>query len=139
MSTLQRAIEIAVQAHKGQTQKSGLPYILHPFTLMLAMNSDDTRIAAVLHDVVEDTDWTLEGLADEGFNTAVLDAIDCLTHRQGTSYSDYINRIQPNPIARTVKLADLKDNMNVLRIPELGDKDLERLRKYRAAWGVLGG
>lgn len=139
MSTLQRAIEIAVEAHKEQTQKNKLPYVLHPLTLMLSMNTDETRIAAVLHDVVEDTDWTLELLAAEGFRKEVLDAIDCLTHREGTSYEDYIDRIRPNSIARTVKLADLKDNMNLLRIPEPSERDLIRLKKYRSAWQTLGG
>lgn len=139
MSTLQRAIEIAVEAHKEQTQKNNLPYVLHPLTLMLSMNTDETRIAAVLHDVVEDTDWTLDLLAAEGFRKEVLDAIDCLTHREDTSYDDYIDRIRPNSIARTVKLADLKDNMNLLRIPEPSERDLIRLKKYRAAWRTLGG
>ena len=137
MTTLQRAIEIAVDAHKNQTQKNGLPYVLHPLSLMLSMKSDNERIAAVLHDVVEDTQWTLDDLAANGFKPEVLDAIDCLTHQDGVSYSDYIDRIKPNAIARNVKLADLEDNMDLLRIPEPTDKDLNRLKKYRLAWQTL--
>ena len=137
MTTLQRAIEIAVEAHKGQTQKNELPYILHPLSLMLSMNTDEERIAAVLHDVVEDTQWTLDALATNGFQPEVLKAIDYLTHKDGVSYDDYIDQIKLNPIARIVKLADLEDNMNLLRIPDPTDNDLNRLKKYRHAWQTL--
>jgi len=139
MSDLQRAIEIAVDSHREQKQKNGLPYILHPLTLMLQMNSDETRIAAVLHDVVEDTQWELSDLKQEGFSEQVLDAVNCLTHTADVSYDDYIKIVASNPVARQVKLADLKDNMNVLRIPELSEKDLKRIAKYRLAWRQLGG
>lgn len=139
MSNLQRAIEIAVEAHKDQVQKSGLPYILHPLALMGAVTSVDAKIAAVLHDVVEDTAWSLDDLRAEGFSTEVLAAIDCLTHREGEAYEDYLSRVAGNDLARAVKLADLKDNMNFRRIPELKQKDLDRLAKYHRAWFLLGG
>lgn len=134
MSDLQRALEIAVEAHKGQVQKNGLPYVLHPLTLMLSVQSAEAKMAAVLHDVVEDSDWTMDDLRGEGFSTAVIDALDCLTHRGGESYDDYIERIAINTIARDVKLSDLEDNMNILRIHDLKQKDLDRLQKYHTAW-----
>jgi len=94
-------------------------------------------MAAVLHDVVEDTGWTLEQLREEGFSDEVLRAVDCLTHRDGESYQEFVERVQTNPIARQVKIADLEDNMNVLRMNQLGAKDLERLGKYHRAWCAL--
>ncbi|MEM9819217.1 MAG: HD domain-containing protein [Cyanobacteria bacterium P01_D01_bin.6] len=139
MADLQRALEIAIEAHKGQRQKNGLPYVLHPLTLMLSMTSVEARISAVLHDVVEDTQWTLEDLESEGFPPAVIEALDCLTHRDREDYDAYIERIRNNRIASEVKLADLKDNMNIRRIPELKEKDLERLKKYHKAWRKLSG
>jgi len=96
-------------------------------------------MAAVLHDVVEDTDWTLERLRREGFPEEVLEAVDCLTHRDGESYEEFVERVQTNPIARQVKIADLEDNMNIRRIGRLGAKDLERVGKYHRAWCVLTG
>jgi (p)ppGpp synthase/HD superfamily hydrolase len=134
MADLQRAIEIAVLAHKGQFQKNGMPYVAHPLALMQAVSSIEAKIAAVLHDVVEDTDWTLEALRAEGFSVDVLEAIDCLTHRVADAYADYIERIRENELAREVKLADLQDNMNIRRLPKLQKKDLVRLEKYHMAW-----
>ena len=139
MADLQRALEIAIESHKGQLQKNGLPYVLHPLTLMLSVTSVEAKISAVLHDVVEDTDWELEDLEAEGFSPCVLEALNCLTHKDGQSYEVYIERISTNKIAREVKLADLKDNMNIRRIPELKEKDLTRLEKYHRAWRKLGG
>ena len=137
MADLQRALEIAIAAHKGQLQKNGLPYVLHPLTLMLSVTPVEAKISAVLHDVVEDTDWELKDLEAEGFSPAVMEALDCLTHRDGESYADYIDRIRSNKIACEVKLADLTDNMNIRRIPELTNKDLHRLEKYHQAWRKL--
>ena len=88
----------------------------------------------VLHDVVEDTDWTLEKLREQGFSEAVLTAVDCATNRSGESYDQFIERVQSNPIAREVKIADLEDNMNIRRIGEIKPKDLERLEKYHKSW-----
>jgi (p)ppGpp synthase/HD superfamily hydrolase len=134
MADIQRAIEIAVTAHKGQLQKNGLPYILHPLTLMLAVSSMEAKITAVLHDVIEDTEWQLDDLRTEGFSESVIQAIDCLTHREGEDYDCYIDRISNNPIAREVKLADLTDNMNLKRLPTLQPKDFPRIEKYHRAW-----
>jgi (p)ppGpp synthase/HD superfamily hydrolase len=138
-ATVEDAISIAAQAHKGQTDKAGAPYLLHPLRLMLRMDSEAAMMAAVLHDVVEDTDWTLERLREEGFSDEVLEAVDCLTHREGESYPEFVERVRANPVARQVKIADLEDNMNIRRISQLGAKDLERLEKYHRAWCVLTG
>jgi (p)ppGpp synthase/HD superfamily hydrolase len=137
MSTLEKAIHIAVQAHAGQTDKAGSPYILHPLRLMLEMRSETEMIAAVLHDVVEDSEWTLDTLRAEGFSEEILSAADCLTRRQGESYTAFIERIKENAIARRVKLADLEDNMDITRISILTEKDVKRLKKYHHAWKKL--
>ncbi|MGD2180180.1 GTP pyrophosphokinase [Lusitaniella coriacea] len=133
MANLQRALEIAIEGHKGQQQKNGLPYVLHPLRLMLAASSTEAKIVAVLHDVIEDTNWTLEALKAEGFSQSILTAIGCLTHRDGEEYDAYIERLIDNEIAREVKLMDLKDNMDIRRIPELKESDLKRLQKYHRA------
>jgi (p)ppGpp synthase/HD superfamily hydrolase len=137
MSTLAHAIAIAASAHEAQRDRSGQPYILHPLRIMMAMHTDDERIVAALHDVVEDTDWTLDALRLEGFAEHIVQAVDCLTKRDGEPYSSLIDRAGSNALARRVKLADLTDNMNVLRLDTFGEADVERLRKYHAAWVLL--
>ena len=137
MSDLQRAIEIAVTAHKDQVRKDGSPYVLHPLRLMMSVNSVEEKIVAILHDVVEDTDVTMQQIEDEGFSKEVLAALRLVTHDTSTSYEDYIANIKGNPIARVVKLADLRDNTNVFEIPTLSDKDLQRLEKYHRAYKTL--
>jgi (p)ppGpp synthase/HD superfamily hydrolase len=137
MATVEDAVSIAAQAHKGQRDKAGAPYLLHPLRMMMRMDTAAAMMAAVLHDVVEDTDWTLERLREEGFCDEVLEAVDCLTHREGESYQEFVERVRANPIARQVKIADLEDNMNIRRISRLGANDLERLEKYHRAWCVL--
>ncbi|HEY0603084.1 MAG TPA: HD domain-containing protein [Herpetosiphonaceae bacterium] len=137
MATLGRAIAIAAQAHQEQRDKAGAPYILHPLRMMAQMRGEDERIVAVLHDLIEDTDWTLDQLRAEGFSGDVLAAIDCLTRRDDESYEAFIERARENELARKVKLADLEDNMDLRRIAEVTDKDLERLHKYHRARQVL--
>jgi hypothetical protein len=138
MATLARAIEIAVLAHKGATDKAGAPYILHPLRLMFAVEDADAKIVAVLHDVVEDSKpphrWGTEELMAEGFSLRVLDTLDCVTARPGESYDAFIDRILPNPIARRVKVADILDNMSLVRLGrEITEEDVVRLRKYQRA------
>jgi len=116
MSTLQRAIEIAVEAHKGQTDKSGMPYILHPLRLMFQMKSDNEKIAAVLHDVVEDSDWTLDDLRKENFNNEVIEAVNLLTRDDKDSYDEFVQKAASNPISKAVKIADITDNLDLGRI-----------------------
>lgn len=139
MATVEDAVSIAARAHRGQKDKAGAPYLLHPLRMMMRMDTEAAMMAAVLHDVVEDTEWTLERLREAGFSEEVLEAVDCLTHREGESYQEFVERVRTNPIARRVKVADLEDNMNVRRINQLGPKDLERMEKYHRAWRVLTG
>lgn len=136
-SLLARAIEIAAGAHATQVDKGGAPYILHPLRMMMKQATELAMIAAVLHDVVEDTPWTVEKLRDEGFPEEVLEAVACLTKREGEDYADFIIRAGANPIARAVKLADLEDNMDIRRIPAPAQKDFDRLAKYRRSWEKL--
>lgn len=140
MSTLERAIAIAADSHAGSFEKAGAPYVLHPLRVMLRMDTVEERIAAVLHDVVEDTDVTLEDLRIEGFSKAVLDAVEALTHEICTCDDDYfeaIRRAAANPIARRVKHADLEDNLDLSRIPEPTEKDFKRLERYKKALKIL--
>jgi (p)ppGpp synthase/HD superfamily hydrolase len=139
MATLERAIEIAALAHKGQVDKAGAPYILHPLRLMMKLESEVGRTVAVMHDVLEDSCWTPAQLRSEGFSDQIIEAIECLTRRKGESFEDYIHRAGANAIARKVKIADLEDNMNLCRIGEVARKDLRRVRKYHQAWRVLTG
>ena len=128
---------IAATAHAGQIDKTGAPYILHPLRMMMRLEATEAKIVAVLHDVVEDTEWTFEALATEGFSPAVLRALDCVTKREGEDYQTFVQRSAADPLARQVKLMDLEDNMNLLRLEAVQDKDLERLRKYHQAWLLL--
>ena len=133
---LSKAIEIAAKAHAGQIDKGGNPYIMHPLRVMVNFCGDGdetTKICAVLHDVVEDTDVTLEDLRAEGFPDEVITALDCLTKREGEGYDDFISRILTNMIACKVKYGDLADNSNLTRIPNPTAKDRERIVKYNKA------
>lgn len=133
MDMLSKAIEIAARAHAGQRDKGGEPYILHPLRVMFSMESETERICAVLHDVIEDADITLDYLRQEGFTEQVLNVLSLLTRREEESYDDFISRILVDTTACRVKLADLQDNMNLARIPHLSDADLLRAEKYRNA------
>ena len=137
--TLERAITIAAEAHAGQKDRAGAPYILHPIRLMIQMDSEDAMMAAVLHDVVENSVWTLDDLRKEGFSNEVLNAVDSLTHRdkEGEDYWDYIQRAKSDPIAIKVKLADLEDNLNPDRLNEVTEKDEKRFDRYRKAQEML--
>ena len=137
--TLERAIAIAAEAHAGQKDRGGAPYILHPIRLMIQMDSEDAMMAAVLHDVVENSVWTLDDLRKEGFSNEVLNAVDSLTHRdkEGENYWDYIQRAKSDPIAIKVKLADLEDNLNPDRLNEVTEKDEKRFDRYRKAQEML--
>jgi (p)ppGpp synthase/HD superfamily hydrolase len=139
MSTLANALLLAVKAHNGQTDKNGQPYALHPLRMMLRFADEEAQVVALLHDVVEDTEWTLERLRGEGFSETILAAVDSLSRRESESYDDFIERVRPDPLARRVKLADLEDNMNLQRVGELQEKDWERLQRYHRAWRSLRG
>jgi (p)ppGpp synthase/HD superfamily hydrolase len=137
MSSLGKAISIAAQAHEGQSDKAGAPYILHPLRVMMKMASDAERITAVLHDIIEDTDWSLEHLRREGFHNEILDALDCLTKHDGEEYEEFIKRVKLNPLAVKVKSADLEDNLDVSRLKNITEADRKRLDKYRRALLIL--
>lgn len=130
---LEKAILIAVNAHQGQIDKAGKPYILHPLRVMFSREDETERICAVLHDVIEDTDITLDYLKNEGFSEEVVTILDALTRRSNESYDEFINRILNNKLACYVKLADLSDNMDLSRIEKPTQKDYERIEKYRKA------
>jgi (p)ppGpp synthase/HD superfamily hydrolase len=129
------AIKIAVNAHSGQLDKAGQPYILHPLKVMLALRNEKDRIVGVLHDVIEDTSITYDYLIANGFEgeTEILDALKSVTKIDGETYDEFINRVALNPIGKRVKLADLQDNMDLSRISSPTEKDYERLKKYEKA------
>lgn len=130
---LNKAIEIAARAHAGQVDKAGAPYILHPLRVMLTREIELERICAVLHDVIEDTDVTLDALRKEGFPEDAIAVLDCLTRRAAEDYDAFIDRILKNETACRVKLADLHDNMDLTRIQNPTETDKERLKKYEKA------
>ena len=136
-ATLEDAISIAAEAHRGQRDKAGAVYLLHPLRLMLRMDSEAAMMAAVLHDVVEDSDWTLDRLQARGFSPPVLRAVDALTRRPGEAYEAFIDRARTDSVARRVKIADLEDNMDIRRIGEVTEKDAARLTKYHRSWVSL--
>jgi (p)ppGpp synthase/HD superfamily hydrolase len=138
VSTLERAIAIAAEAHAGQIDKAGAPYVLHPLRMMLRMSSIDERIVAVLHDVCEDCPgWTLDRLHREGFSERIIDALQSVTKRDGEGYEDFVRRSAANPIGRRVKLADLRDNSDLSRIAVPSERDLQRIEKYRRAIDLI--
>ena len=139
VTLLEQAITIALNAHKGQTDKGGTPYILHPLRVMIAMHNTQEMMVAVLHDVVEDTDWTIDGLREEGFYEEVLQAIDCVTRKEEESYDQFIARVKTNPLARKIKIADLEDNLKIGRLSLLTVTDFDRLKKYQEALKQLQG
>ena len=137
MSTLERALEIAAEAHAGQQDKAGQPYILHPIRVMLTVKTMDERMAALLHDTVEDTSITLDDLASAGFSSDVVNAVQALTKSEGESRIDAAKRAVQNIIARQVKLADVADNMDMRRIPNPTTEDYARLEQYKHVREIL--
>lgn len=131
---LAHTMEFAEECHRGQVDKDGAMYILHPLRVMRKMDSETEKIVGVLHDVVEDTPVTLQILKEKGYSQEIVDAVDCLTKREDESYEDFIERCKQNPIALKVKIADLEDNMDIRRIDVLTEKDMERLNRYLRAW-----
>lgn len=132
-----KAIRIAFDAHKDQTDKTGLPYIHHPFHLAELMTDEYSTCVALLHDVVEDTDITFEQLEAEGFPPEVMDSLRLMTHDDAVPYMDYVAALKPNPIARAVKLADLAHNSDMTRLDTVDEWSLRRAEKYKAATRLL--
>ncbi len=137
MTTLEKAIQISAKAHENQVDKAGQPYILHPIRVMLRVQSEAERIAAVLHDVVEDTEITMDDLAQAGFSIEVLEAVDALTKRKGETRLEAAARAASNSIARIVKLADNTENMDISRIENPTEKDFARIDEYKAVRKLL--
>ncbi len=134
-----KALKLCYEAHKNQVDKSGMPYVFHPFHVAEQMTDEATTIVALLHDVVEDTDYTLEDLAAEGFGKDILDAVALMTHEDDVPYLDYVAKLKDNPLARAVKLADLAHNSDLSRIGEVDEETRERLEKYKKAMELLEG
>jgi len=137
MATLESAIQLAAKAHAGQQDKAGKPYILHPIRVMLSVSTTEEQIAAILHDTVEDTSVTFEQLSEAGFSAEIISAVRALTKLDGESRIDAARRAAKHPIARQVKLADVKDNLDISRIPHLTDKDHARLDEYKLVQEIL--
>ena len=131
---MERAIQIAVAAHAGIKDKGGKPYILHPIKVMMRVETEEEQIVAILHDVVEDTDWTFDALRNEGFSETVIKALETVTKQsEDEDYEDFIKRSLRNDIGRKVKIADLLENLDVTRIGKLSEKDIKRINKYKKA------
>lgn len=134
---LNMAIHIATDYHNGQIDKSGEPYILHPIWVMNNVKSLKGKVVAMLHDIVEDTEITIENLIDFGFDEDIVIAIDILTKKKGQKYTDYIELVGKNNLAREVKISDLKHNMDLKRLKEITDKDKKRYVKYKNSYDYL--
>lgn len=134
---LEKALVIATKAHEGQKDKTGSPYILHPIRVSNRCLTDEEKIVALLHDVIEDTNVSASDLLASGFPRNIVEAVLSVTRNEGESYEDFVIRSKQNPIGRQVKLHDLEDNMDITRLRQLTEKDLERLNKYLTAYRVL--
>ena len=132
-----KALKLSFEAHKNQVDKSGMPYVYHPFHLAEQMETEDTVIVALLHDVVEDTDYTLDDLRAMGFSEKIIEALALMTHDKSVPYMGYVAKIKDNPIARAVKLADLKHNSDLSRLDDVDQKAVDRVNKYKEAIMVL--
>lgn len=131
------ALKICFDAHKKQVDKSGLPYVFHPFHVAEQMKDEDTVITALLHDVLEDTSLTVDDLREYGFSEVVIEALTALCHDPYTDYLDYIAKVKKNPVAAAVKLEDLKHNSDLTRLDEVTAKDIKRNEKYKKAIELL--
>ena len=134
---IKKALKICFDAHKEQVDKAGIPYVTHPLHLAEQMPDEVSTVVALLHDVVEDSDYTMEDIIAAGFPKEVTDALALLTHDESVPYMEYIAALKDNPIARRVKLADLEHNSDLSRIDEVTPRDLERIEKYRKAKELL--
>lgn len=137
MSLYDIALEIAINAHKNQFDKAGVDYIQHPLYVANLVSTDEEKCAALLHDVVEDSEYTLDDLTVKGIPQAVVTAVLILTKQQGVPYDDYLKKVKQNKIARAVKLADLQHNSDLSRLSNINEKDIKRQEKYKKAIGYL--
>jgi len=133
MPTLEDAISLAAEAHAGQTDKAGAPYVLHLLRVMQAQTTKEAMVAGVLHDLVEDTDFSFDDLRERGYPDGVIEALRHVTKQDGERYQEFVERAGQHPVARQIKIADLEDNMDVTRLDEISEEDANRLAKYRRA------
>ena len=132
-----KALKLSFEAHKNQVDKSGMPYVYHPFHLAEQMNDENTTIVALLHDVAEDTDITVEDIRKRGFNNEVCEALKLMTHDDNVPYIEYVKKLKSNPIAKAVKIADLAHNSDLTRLDVVDEKALMRVEKYKRAMEEL--
>ena len=137
MDIIEKSLEIALKAYSGQKDKAGKTYILHPLRLMAKMVTEEEMSVALLHDVIEDSAYTADDLLNEGIPSNVVDAVKLLSKVDGEDYDQFIDRVLTNDLASKVKKADIEDNINVLRLDSVSEKDLSRVAKYHAAWKKL--
>lgn len=133
MSNYELALKIATEAHKGQVDKAGVPYINHPLTVASLVETEEEKIVALLHDTIEDTNITEQDLLNYGFSNKIVEAVKLLTHNKDVPYMDYVAKIKDNELARKVKIADLTHNSDLCRLKEITDKDKKRYKKYQNA------
>lgn len=136
-ATVCYAMRLAYTAHNGQEDKENYPYIHHVLHVAEQMDDEDSTVVALLHDVIEDCDYTVERLYVIGFSPEIVQAVDLLSRKDGQSYKNYIKDIKSNALATKVKLADLAHNMDLSRLPVVSDEDFQRAKKYRRAWEYL--
>ena len=137
MNIIEKSLEIALKAYSGQKDKAGQPYILHPLRIMAKMETEDEMSVAILHDVIEDSDYTANDLLNEGIPSNVVEAVQLLSKVEGENYDQFVDRVLTNNLASKVKKADIEDNINILRLDSVSDIDLKRVAKYHKAWKKL--
>lgn len=137
MNLIEKSLQIALRAYSGKTDKAGREYILHPLRVMAKMHTEFEMSAALLHDVIEDSEITAEQLLAEGIPAEVVEAVQFLSKNEGEEYQDFVIRAKKNKLAAKVKIADIEDNIDVLRLQSLDDYDLARIKKYHSAWHLL--
>ena len=135
---LASAIKLCYEAHKNQVDKGGSPYYMHPIYVALNMESEEQKIVALLHDVIEDTEITIDDLRKKGFSEKIIKAVDAIT-KKGESYEEYLKKVKDNELAKAVKIEDIKNNMDVSRLKEITEKDIARIEKYKKALAYLLG
>lgn len=137
MQLIEKSLHIALRAYAGKTDKAGREYIHHPLRVMAKMKTDLEMSAALLHDVIEDSDITAEQLLAEGIPAEVVEAVVCLSRNENEDYQDFVGRTKKNELAAKIKIADIEDNIDVLRLASLDEYDLTRIKKYHSAWQFL--
>jgi (p)ppGpp synthase/HD superfamily hydrolase len=135
MYLIEKAFGLALKAHLNQKDRYGQPYIFHPVRVMIKMDNEKEKVVAILHDVIEDSEFTYQDLCDSGFSPEIIDAVASISKQDDEEYFDYIKRVMENPIAVKVKLGDLEDNMDIRRIEIISENDIERLKAYRMIKG----